>query len=116
MIVKARTFAGDNLIVDGTLIADGTPALPIIFTSDRDDSAGGDTNNNGATTGNNGDWNSITFNAGSTGVMDNVEVRFSGAGGIGAVVVNSARLALTNSLIRNSSSASVRISRSKPTL
>ena len=44
-IIKARTFAGDDLIVDGTLIADGTGAEPIIFTSDRDDTAGGDKGN-----------------------------------------------------------------------
>src|SRR5439155_5817595 len=67
MIVKARTFTGDDLIVDGTLVAGGTAAQPIIFTSDRDDTAGGDTNNNGVTVGNNGDWNSITFNPGNAG-------------------------------------------------
>ncbi|MBI2477612.1 MAG: hypothetical protein HYV60_02880, partial [Planctomycetia bacterium] len=36
-IVKFRTQQGDDLLVDGTLLADGTAAQPIIFTSDRDD-------------------------------------------------------------------------------
>src|SRR5207253_3719754 len=32
MVVKARTFNGDDIIVSGTLIADATSAQPIIFT------------------------------------------------------------------------------------
>src|SRR5262249_21160934 len=117
MVVKARTFQGDDLLVDGTLIADGTVGAPIVFTSDRDDSAKGDTNNDGATGGNNGDWGGLTFNAGSTGnVLDDVEARFAGAGRPALVVVNSAGLTLTNSLIRNSNTAGVRITSSNPTL
>ena len=38
---------GANLIVAGTLNADGTAIAPIIFTDQHDDTAGGDTNNNG---------------------------------------------------------------------
>src|SRR2546421_10446335 len=42
-----KFYYGDNsLTVDGTLSAQGTTAQPIIFTSYSDDSAGGDTNNN----------------------------------------------------------------------
>jgi hypothetical protein len=115
-IVKARAFNGDDLIVNGTLVADGTAAQPIIFTSDRDDSAGGDTNNNGPTDGNNGDWNSLQFMGGSTGnVLNFVEVRFAGAGSL-ASVVSAAPLTLTNSLIRNSITAGLRIATSNPTL
>src|SRR5262249_9997886 len=45
-----------NIVVSGTLKANGTAAQPIIITSFEDDTAGGDTNNNGASTGARGDW------------------------------------------------------------
>ena len=62
-MVKA---SGKSLIVNGTVTAQGTAAQPIIFTSYRDDSADGDTNNDGTSNGANGDWDKIEFNAGST--------------------------------------------------
>ena len=53
----------DDLIVDGTLVADGTAAAPIIFTSINDNSVGGDT---GSGTPAGGDWSGMYFNASST--------------------------------------------------
>jgi len=51
------------IIIDGGLSVDATFNEPAIFTSDRDDSYGGDTNNDGnATTPNKGDWNFVKFN------------------------------------------------------
>src|SRR5436190_17579667 len=77
-IVKFN-YGDNNLNVDGTLNAHGTLAQPIIFTSYSDDSAGGDTNNNGASSGGHGDWGAIQFNAGSTNnLLDHVEVRSGG--------------------------------------
>ena len=61
-IVKAA-YGGNNLIVNGTLNAQGTAANPIVFTSFRDDTNGGDTNNDGVSTGSNGDWGSIQLAA-----------------------------------------------------
>ncbi len=58
------------LRVDGTLIAEGTEAAPISFTSIQDDSLGGDTGNDGPTTGTPpgpgvaAQWNGIHFYTG----------------------------------------------------
>ena len=77
-IVKVP-FGDRNIIVNGTLRATGTAANPVVFTSGSDDSAGGDTNNNGPSSGGHGEWAAIQFNAGSTNnLLDHVEVRFGG--------------------------------------
>ncbi|MDZ4852367.1 MAG: hypothetical protein SGI77_24025 [Pirellulaceae bacterium] len=109
-VVKFREFVDDDLIVNGTLIADGTPALPIVFTSNRDDTVGGDTNNetNGSAPGN-GNWGAIQLQSGSTGnVLDYVEVRYGG-GNRAAALIASAPMSLTNGILRNSSSAGLRV-------
>src|SRR5262249_6817234 len=68
------------------------------------DSAGGDTDNNGATGGSNGDWNRIEFAAGSTGnQLNHVQVRYGGGyGAAGAVTIAGGALTLSNSVVRNS--------------
>lgn len=125
-IIQVNPFAGIDLAVEGKLDARGTAAAPILFTSVRDDTGFDgilgtaddlDTNNDGLTSGSNGDWNSIQFSATSTGnVLDQVEVRFGGAGSSASVVTLTSGLSLTNSVIRNSSTAGLRIANSSPTL
>jgi hypothetical protein len=69
------------LVVDGTLMAQGTGGAPIAFTSLRDDSRGGDTNGDGASAGQPGDWSGVRFRAGSHGRLAYVFVGFGGSGG-----------------------------------
>ncbi len=71
--------SGNTLTVDGVLSAVGSGAAPIVFTSFRDDSEGGDTNANGASAGAAGDWGQIIFNAGSdASVLTNVVLDYGG--------------------------------------
>lgn len=101
--VIKRPYYGD-LFVNGSLVANGTVSAPIIFTEQRDDSAGGDTNNDGASSGSNGNSGQIRFsNTSIANVMDHVEVRNAGYDATAAVIVNGAPLTFTNGVVSNSS-------------
>ncbi len=108
-------FGSTQLVVQGSLQAQGTAAQPIIFTSKQDQSAGGNTNNAGSTASppGPGDWNGIQFTSTSTAnVMNHVEVRYGGQVGIdnlGAIEVDGVGLSLTNSVVRDSVHAAVDI-------
>ncbi|MBN2056007.1 right-handed parallel beta-helix repeat-containing protein, partial [bacterium] len=67
-----------RLLIDGILLAHGTLQQPIIFTSIRDDSAGGDTNDDGPfTQPDDGDYAYIRL-TNSTSVLDFCEFRYGG--------------------------------------
>jgi hypothetical protein len=68
--------------IGATLLAEGTTAKPIIFTSVLDDryGAGGvfDTTSNGSSSGTEGDWGGLFFGPLSRGSLDHVLVTFAG--------------------------------------
>ncbi len=79
VIVK---FASSSsfLNASGTLIAEGTSLSPIYFTSIKDD-VGGDTNDDGASSGSRGDWLGIVigpFSSSGSGSFTHAIVRYGG--------------------------------------
>ncbi|OQY03289.1 MAG: hypothetical protein B6I22_11945 [Desulfobacteraceae bacterium 4572_123] len=114
-VVKFNNYLID-LRVEGSVNAQGTGAQNIIFTEIRDD-AGGDSNGDGsASSPGSGNWGHIEFAAGSTGVMDYVDIRYGGYPSLGQLTVNGGILTLTNSIIRHSSTHGVRIQNSDPVM
>jgi len=110
-------FHGSAIFVQGTLDARGTAEAPIVFTSLYDDTAGGDTDNDPVAAPANGHWNRIEFTSTSTGsVLEHVQLRYGGGWSSGVLYVNGGELTLTNSAIRNSVSAGLRIQNGTPTL
>ncbi len=99
-----------SLTVDGTLAADGTATQPVVFTSFRDDSAGGDTNNDGsATSPMPGNWNELQFtNTSAADVLANVVVNY-GHDSYGEVEADDTSPTISNSTFSNSSTAGIRL-------
>jgi len=77
--VVIKFNSGTRMYVYGTLVAEGTVADSIIFTSYRDDEWGGDTNGDGPTSGSRGDWHDIYFSSPDPGCsMEYCKCRFAG--------------------------------------
>jgi RHS repeat-associated protein len=98
-VVKGSARSEGYLNVNGILLAQGTAADPVVFTSAEDDSYGGDTNADGiSSTPAPGDWSGISFGADSDGsVLDHVKLDYGSYG----VQAYNASFKLTNSIIKN---------------
>ena len=96
---------GVTLTGNGPIVTSGTAVLPVVFTSLRDDQYGGDTENDGPTSGTPGDWGQLRL-VQTVGTLNNTFVRYGGrAGGGGeqpAVALVTAPSTLTSCWVQHS--------------
>ena len=95
-----------SIAVQGTLFSNGTASNPVILTDGADDSAGGDTNNNGPSAGAPGAWYGVSFGASSdASVLSYTEVRYAGYGNFDGIYMNGADVTLDHCTVRDCAAA-----------
>jgi hypothetical protein len=111
-------LSGHTFTVDGTLVTNGTAGSPVIFTHIQDDSAGGDTNGNGASTGSPTGWYGIVMNGGASGsVLTRAEIRYGGANFVSNLELNGCNATFTDCVVRNNFSHGMDLNgNSRPTV
>ncbi len=117
VIVKFTSFG--SLIVQGTLRVLGTTNERVYFTSPYDDTLGGDSNGNGATNPNPGDWLRIEFQDSSSdanSLIDHAEIRYAGRDGYGAITFVDASPTVQNTTITDSAAHALYTDNSTPSL
>jgi hypothetical protein len=78
-VVKSDLFSGSAIEVNGTLLAEGTSAAPIVFTSIWDDEHAGDTGADGSNiTAGPGQWSGVTVNASGGARIAHAEMLYGG--------------------------------------
>jgi hypothetical protein len=83
VVVKVPTTCSscaNSFVVSGSLVISGTATAPVLFTSTRDDSAGGHYGSGTTSTPAAGDWSGLQLNTGASVSMDYVQIRYATTG------------------------------------
>jgi len=82
VVIKFNTHYRHGIVINGALVANGTPTEKIVFTSIKDDSNGGDTNNDGNNSSPaKGNWRGLVFYSSSSeglNTLNNCSIRYAG--------------------------------------
>jgi hypothetical protein len=102
-------FAGANYIdVYGTFEALGSAGNPVVLTTIADDAHGGDTNNDGASSGVPNSWWGVFLNGTSdASVLDHAILRYTGAGGSAALELSGSDATIAHTTIEYGSNGAI---------
>ncbi|HEY5592573.1 MAG TPA: right-handed parallel beta-helix repeat-containing protein [Paludibacter sp.] len=118
-VVLKFTNYYNGIAVKGALVAAGSKALPIVFTSIKDDSKGGDTNGDGNSSApQKGNWDDVQFNSSgldASNLLRNCIFNYGGSGygdiggykSYGNVKVFDAKLMIDSCRIEHSASSAI---------
>ncbi len=104
VIFKSNSARTNQLIVQGKLEVNGTSANPVVFTSYKDDATGGDTNQDGPSTGQPGDWGMISIAASGSAAFNHCVLRYGAANTFSSILEANGAVTLDQTTIEKSRS------------